>query len=505
MRFEPNKVKLMGGVQRARQKEGLLSAGILSSPIDNFLIYSTGGKVYAWDGTSEFDITRETGGDYSDTIDNLFEVLGYNGFGVLNNGVDLPQQWGATLLSGSMTTLANWDTSWIAKKIRPFKAFLIALNMTEDGIPYPHKMRWSHPAEPGAVPSSWDPADSTREAGVFDFADVDKGIIVDGRELGDRFYVYKEGSIWVFDYVGGVQIFSRRNIVDNIGIRVSRSLVNIPTFGNARAPVQFFVGDQNFYVMDGLRPIPVWDNVFRNEILSVVNLDNWESRAFSVVNYRENEIWFCVPEVGEEYCTLAFVLNYVNGTSTIRELSGASSVVSGIGFFNSSQSLEDIIPFSDNTYFSDETGFFNTVVKPGSSVILEASPVEEAMFYLDLGAVDYDGNPYTGYVEREAIATIKNDSRNEKADIVDYNKRKMVHSLTPKLYEGAAGVKVGVQESDEEEILWYDMGEIDPLEYKFFFMEPPSGRFISFQFYSLPGVPFSMAGFDYEVSVLGEF
>jgi hypothetical protein len=505
VRFEPNKVFAMGGVEEVRAKTGLLSVGLISSPTTNFFVYSTGGQIFAWDGTTEADITREAGGNYSDDIDNLFDIFGYNGFGVFNNGIDVPQQWGASFVSGALTPLSNWDSTWQAKSLRPFKSFLIALNITEDGTPYPHKMRWSDPAEPGAVPSSWDETDATKEAGEFNFSDVSRGVLVDGRELGDRFFVYKEGAIWVFEYTGGLSVFSRRLLVDNIGLRVRRSLVNLPLFGPNKNAVQFFVGDENFYVMDGLRLTPVWENVFKNEILKVVDLDLWATRGFSVVNYRENEVWFCVPEKGSEYCNLAFTLNYVNGTSSIRSLSGASTIVSGIGIYSSTASVQEDIPFSDETYFSDDTGYYDLIVTQGSSIIVEASPVLESMYYLDVGMSDYDGSPYYSYVAREAIATIKNDSRNEKADIVDYNRRKMVVSLTPKLYENSIGLKVGSQENDVEAITWTDLGLVTPEEYKFFFNEPISGRFISFQFYSIPNSTLELAGFDYEVAVLGEF
>lgn len=404
-----------------------------------------------------------------------------------------------------MVTLPNWNVNWTAKKIRRFKSFLIALDITESGTRFTHKMRWSTPAEPGAVPSTWDDANAAAEAGSFDFTDVDKGNLVDGLELGERFFVYKEGSIWAFDYVGGRSILSRTLLKDNIGLSVPRSLVNLPYFGESRAAVQFFVGDDNFYIMDGIRTVPIWNDVFRNEILKVTNPDLWKSRSFSVVNYKNNELWFCVPEVGAQHCTLAFVMNYQNGSYTIRELSGASTIVSGIGYSASTGNQLDLIPYSDGTFFSDGTGFFSTAEVEATSVILETSPDNDAMYYLDLGEADYDGTPYTGYVEREALATIKNDSRNEKADIVDYNKRKLLTSITPKLHEGSVALEVGTQERENSEIAWVDFGIVDYDQYKFHFPYPVSGRFLSFKFTSVPEQKFAIGGFDYEIAVLGEY
>lgn len=505
VRFDANKIASMQGVQSILTKSGLLNGGIISSVTQSYFIYTTGTKVYAWDGATEGDITRATGGDYSEDIDHLFQILPYNGLGILNNGINVPQLWVPTDVGTKLVALPNWDPLWQAKKIRSFKNFLFAINMTEGADAYPHKIRWSHPAEPGAVPVSWDETDATKETGEFSFADTDKGKLVDGRTLGEQFFIYKEGSIWAFSYVGGLSIFQRVLVVENIGLAAERSLVTLPFFRDGRSSVHFFADNENFYIMDGLRPLPVWEDIFKYEFQKIANLDNWRNRSFGVVNPTKNELWFCFPEQGEEYCTLAFVLNYQNGSSTIKELSGASQIVEGYGQYATVGSSIGDIPFSDETLFSDDTGFYSTETNAAQQILIEASPTKEKLFYLETGTTDYDGNNYYSYVMREAIATIKNDSRNEKADIVDYNRRKMVHSITPKLYDGSIGLKVGVQESENTLIDWVDFGLVMPEEYKLFLTEPLSGRFISFMFYSIPGEKFEIAGFDYEISVLGEF
>ncbi len=504
VRFSRNKAFAMGGVLEARSKTGLLNGGLLASPTSNYFIYTTGGKVYSFDGTSEADITRTTGGDYLEDADDLFRIQLFNGFGLLSNEQDTPQEWDPTVGTNKLVPLSNWGSGHLCKSLRPFKSFLIAIGMTESATIYPHKIRWSHPAGPGEVPTSWDDTDPTKEAGSYSFPDTDKGILVDGLELGNRFYIYKQGSIWVLNYVGGDQILSRDNIVNNIGLKVKRSLVNLPFYAGQR--VQFFVGDNNFYIMDGLRVIPVWENVFRDEILALVDPDNWVTRSFSVINPRHHEVWFCIPEMGVSYPNLAFCFNFENNTYSIRDLKGSSNIVSGFGFDQTNLTQQNDLSFSDGTFFSDSTGFANSESQANLSVMLETVPGDEKLYYADTGRLDYDGvTPYSSYLLREALATVKNDRRNEQADIVDYNRRKLLTSIVPKIYSGSVALTIGTQELENQVISYGSEVIIPNNNFRYNLPMPVSARFLTFKYSSVPNQDFEFGGFDYEVDMLGEY
>jgi len=505
IRFERQRIVNMGGVVEAKAKTGLINGAPITSTTQSFLLYTTGTKVYSWEGTNEYDITRASGGDYAEDVDNLFDIYAFNGFGLLNNGVDVPQLWDPSLASNKLVALTNWTGTWVAKSLRPFKAFLIALNMTEGGTDYPHKMRWSHPAEAGAVPSSWDETDATKEAGEFSFPDTDRGVLVNGLEMGEEFYVYKEGSIWVFRYVGGSQILSRTLLTDFVGLRVKRSLVNLP-YTRDSGQAQFFAGEDNFYLNNGFKITPVFEDVFRNEILKLADPDNYVSRSFALVNHRYQELWYCIPEVGEEYANLAFCFNFQNLTYSIRELSGASNIVSKFGRILGGVSNQMDLSFSDDTLFSDGTGFLNLETIALAPVVLEASPDNAKLFYLDTGDLDYDGTTaYPAWVSRQSLATIKNDSRNPEAEIVDYNKRKVVTLVVPKLYKGSASLDIGVQEREIDSVSWIGETVLDTSTYKHDLTTPISGRFISFKFSRVGNQAFEIGGFDYEINVLGMF
>ena len=508
IRFDQDRCFAMGGVEAglASTKTNLLNCGLINSATTKFTIYTDGTNVYSFDGTTENTINK-TATTYNETADMLFDISSFNGLGLLNNGVDTPQRWDPSVGSNLLVDLDNWNSTWTAKKIRKFKAFLIALGMTEGANEYPHKMRWSTPAAAGAMPATWDETDATQEAGEFSFPDTSFGELVDGLELGERFFVYKEGAIWALSYVGGLDILARERITENIGLSVPRSLINLPMFGDSSVPVQFFAGDEAFYINDGQRVYPILERVFQREILKIADSTNYKTRSFSVVNPRYAELWFCIPEAGESYATLAFVINYKNGTHTIRELSGASTIASGIGVDYAGAAAIQDISFSDETYFSDGTGFSNSEVVPGRTVMLEASPGNEMLYYLDTGRKDYDNTDYVSYVVRESLAATKMDPRVDRQGqaYVDYKSRKLLGRVYPMLNEGSAQLQVGVQETEKATIAWLDKLILDESLGYHDLSCPVSGRFLSFRFESLADAEFDISGFDYEVQTLGEF
>ena len=56
---------------------------------------------------------------------------------------------------------------------------------------YPSRVFWSQPAEPDALPSTFDATDDTADAGWVDLADT-AGDVVDCLPLGDVNIIYKE-------------------------------------------------------------------------------------------------------------------------------------------------------------------------------------------------------------------------------------------------------------------------------------------------------------------------
>lgn len=171
-----------------------------------FWIYASLNKASVYEGGSHFDITRASG-DYTtaDGRDWNGGVLG--GIPILNNGANIPQYWPSLNVATRLDNLPNWTVGAICKVMRPFRNFLIALNITESGVQKPHRVRWSSSADPGTVPQTWDPSDPTKDSGEFDLSDVNAGAIVEAFPLRDAFVIYKENSTWAMRFIGGQSIF----------------------------------------------------------------------------------------------------------------------------------------------------------------------------------------------------------------------------------------------------------------------------------------------------------
>jgi len=108
-------------------------------------------------------------GNYSATAAGGWNGGVLGGIAILNNGVDAPQFMG-TANDAKMAALTNWDRTKTCAVMRPFKRFLVALDTTESATRYPFRVRWSHPAEGGTVPTSWNDADATKDASYVDLS-----------------------------------------------------------------------------------------------------------------------------------------------------------------------------------------------------------------------------------------------------------------------------------------------------------------------------------------------
>jgi len=95
-------------------------------------------------------------------------VLG--GIPILNNGNDAPQRWDLNL-ANNFTDLDNWPANTTCKSMRTYKNFLVALGVNKNGSDYPYMVKWSSPADPGTVPTTWDETDATQDAGETDLSE----------------------------------------------------------------------------------------------------------------------------------------------------------------------------------------------------------------------------------------------------------------------------------------------------------------------------------------------
>ena len=300
-------------------------AQFVSAPGQPWWLYAGLNKIAAYNGSTHFDITRTTdGATYNATGAAQWNGTNIGGIPVLNNGVDVPQFWPLPFAGAThMANLTNWPSTLRCAVIRSFGPVMLALNLTDTGVLKPYDVRWSHPADPGSVPPSWDITDATRNAGQISLSDVDSGQIVDGMSLQGRFYVYKENSVWRFVNVGGQYIFEEDPFLENVGLLTARC---VAVSGDGQKHV--FVGQDNVYIHDGNSAKPVLDKRTRRYLFNNIDVGNY-TNSFVFVNPVRREAWFCYPQVGSTQPDSALIINYDTFATT--EASGVDWQAAAIG------------------------------------------------------------------------------------------------------------------------------------------------------------------------------
>ena len=120
----------------------------LASDVVNYT-YATGSAIYEIDsGGVSSDVSKA--GGYSTDYWQSF-VWGVSP--VYNNAGEDPQikEDGDLLFKD----LPNWPANLKCRVLRPFRSFMVAMNLNDAGTDLPTTVRWSNEAEPGAVPDSW--------------------------------------------------------------------------------------------------------------------------------------------------------------------------------------------------------------------------------------------------------------------------------------------------------------------------------------------------------------
>ena len=287
-----------------------------------YWIYTSAAKTYAVTNTGgvavHTDITHATP---RTGVVNAWTSTLLSGIPILNTGdtSSVPMSWDLNL-ANKFVNLANWPAATYCKSLRAFKNSLIALNVTKAGVNYPFMVKWSHPADPGSVPASWDPTDATKDAGELDLAEG-YDPIVDGLQLRDSFIIYKEASVWRMDFIGGPYIYRFSKVLGTSGALNRNCIVEIDG-------QHLVLTGSDVIVHDGQQGASVLDKQTRRYLFN--NIDaTYTSLCFVFKNPFFNEVFICYPSIGSTVCDKAMVWNYVDKTVSFRELPNLNHAASG--------------------------------------------------------------------------------------------------------------------------------------------------------------------------------
>lgn len=453
-----------------------------------YWVYAGLAQVYAYDFSTHTLITRLSGA-YNATADNNWQISNFQGLTLLNNGVDVPQIWSPVSLAQRLVDLPNWNAAHTAMSVRPYRQFMVALDVTKSGTRYPQMVKWSHSAAAGAVPSSWDEADATKDAGEYDLADT-VGFCVDGATMRDTYVIYKEDAVWGMQYVGGPKVMRFFKIFDGLGALSRRCAVE---FFNGRHAV---LGVGDIYTHDGQNKQSIVDGRLRRWFFNQMEPDYFQ-RAFTVVNQDYSEVWFCAPTAGNTSCNIALVWNWNDNTVTVRELPNIHGAAAGI-VGNSGSDVWD----SDSGAWDSDATFWNArTYNPSRNRLLVARP-STANLLLGDDTNKIDTSLMTSYVERTGLGV---PFRADKPP--DTGSMKFLSGVWPRI-EGTVGgvvkVYVGQQQRSGDSPTYqspvdFTIGTTKHIPCRL------TGRMFCLKFESTTDVDWRLHSYDLDVKQVGRF
>lgn len=454
------------------------------TPDSPIWMYTSTNKVFVEDAGSHTEITNS--GGFTSTLYEQWDGTLLGGIPILNNSVDPPQMWPSLSSSDDLVDLLNWPANTLAKKIRAFGPFLIALNISDLGGSYPHMFWWSHPAEVGDVPVTWDYSDPDFQAGRRELTDTDAGVILDGYMLKDTFIIYKQFATHIVRFVGGQNIMKSDLLFAGSGILAPRCVCAIDK------GTKHFVATQDDVIIHNGQSI---DSTIedKNRVYLQRDISQLErNKAFCVHNAAMNEAWFCYPEIGSSVPTKAFVLNYKDGTQTFRDFNGRFAAP-GFVAVSTAEQWDNLVNSWDAT--TDTWG------SEGERQLVAADADADKFFQLD-ATNTFDGDSIPFYFERTGLAIFGKDRGGQPK--VSFSNRKLVTRIWIKADAPTTfSVRLGSQEFRKGPITWAPAQLFNPMTdmYKDFTV---NGRLIAVRFEGNTSAELTFEGYDLEIEVIGE-
>lgn len=433
-------------------------------------------KIYVDNGTgTRNDITPATAPTGS--ADDIWTGGVLDGIMVLGNGKDKPVYWAGNT-GTPCAVLPGWG-SWSAAAVRPFRNYLVAVDVTKSGTRYPHMVKWSDAAVPGAVPASWDETDPGKSAGEQDLDGNDP--LVDFVPLGDVGVLYKERSMWAMRYIGAPLIWQFQRLPGNVGALTRNCVANTPL-----GHVVLAQGDIVLHNGQGAQSIINERN--RKWLFDNIDTTNYK-RSFLATNPSKNEVWVCFPWSGQSTCSVALIWNWAHDTWGVRTISGVTGGMSGvISYTAPGQDWSDT-----GTWDSDTTGWSSDVSSlVGERLVMcDTSP---SICIYDTGS-DFDGEVVLSILERTGLS------------FDDPTSVKVIKGIRPRV-TGTAGdtlqISVGGAMDVEGAVTWsptfnYTIGtsyKVDAFA---------TGRFLAIKVMSTGGNPWSIRSFDIDYDVVSAY
>lgn len=388
VRFRGGKAERVGGHQLIFSTPSVTPYHLVTYEVNGsrYVVHCGLAAVYTDDGTTRTNIT---GTAPTGTAADRWTSAVLNGVLVLNNGKDVPTYWNGT---GTLASLPGWNAAWKCRSMGAFKQYLVAFGITKSGTEYPHMVKWSDAADPGAVAASWDETDATKDAGEVDLAETTDQA-VDQLPLGDANILYKQRSMYAMRFIGGTEIFEFRRLPGAYGM-LAKGCAAVTPKGHvvlANGDIVLFdgVNEPQSIVTDRLK-----ESFFQLEL----DADN-SDKCFVVSNPARSEVWICYPQIGNSVCTAALIWNWDSNTWGRRDLPNVTHATSGVITYTSADSFDS---GGAETFDDDTIAFNQDEFGPTESRLLMASTAP-AIYIADTGS-SFAGTSITAVLERTGLA-----------------------------------------------------------------------------------------------------
>lgn len=387
-----------------------------------YWVYAGLDKIYYVDNASvHSNITRQSAGvdvDYTGDADDRWVGDTLSGVLLATNGVDVPQYWAGTGRMLPFSGITGWSATTYAKIVRAHRNYIITCNITDGGTVYPYMVWWSNPAEPGALPTTFDYAGPT-ESNRSDLAGEETPIVDALSGPDGRFYIYTETGTHALDWIGAPYVWQFNRVTKNGGALSQNCVVNIP--GG-----QAVFGQGDIYYHQGGEPISLVSRKMRRWIYNQLDA-SYYGRSFVARNPLQNEVWFCFVAGGDTSAKLALVWNHEDNTLGVRELPNASFINTGVV----DGGIADSWNGDSEAWNDDDTAWNQPGVTKSSPRIVIASGADTKLLLADQSR-RFESAEMDSYVLREGMA------------LGDPLMVKTVRKVRP-VIEGTAGGVVQVQ------------------------------------------------------------
>lgn len=469
---------------------------------------------------TETNITRQSGGvdvNYAATELGKWNGGFFGGPFILNNGVDEPQVWNPTSAATKLVNLSTtatgsdaWPSNYYTRCIRPYGRYLVAIDILKNTSRYPQLVKWSHPADPGSLPTSWDPTNVAKDAGEYPLSDA-AGDLVDQLVLRNQNIIYSTDDVWAMTRVGGESIFRFDRLFGEQGALYTNC---VAAFKKSTEYHAVLAGD-DIYIHNGQAPQSIITPEMRKWFFQQID-PTYYQRSFVVSNPLFTEVWFCIPQLGAEQPTLALVWNWQTGAIGFRDLLVATSNGDTRGTAGTNGTpciapgkLDDVSAeawSADSLAWDTDTTIWDArSTNPATArlFMLDRSAGKRT-YILDYGS-DFDTASFTWGLERVGLAILGTDRQGKPK--VDTEKEKLLLEVWPRI-EAALGttinVSIGTQERPEDPVNWsanyaYVVGTTQ------FLPTYHTGRYLSIKYTYTGTASARLMGYDLDITDAGAF